>query len=251
MELARAWLREGFAACPAEVHQILESSPLTRGTKLVEGKPEHVTAFPERGEGRNHDLWSRGFVNGNPFTLCIEAKADESFGPLIGDYVTKGREKAREEMGKTGVPKRVAALLEVLNVRGIDVEASPFRDLRYLRSASRRAGARLACFVLRRRHSGASEIGSQVPDALSVEHVAVMRAVQDVLHPVQTHAHARSGKRFHRSSQVMKERLDLAPMNVPADRLAENSANQLPVFVAHETCTGSGTIHPHHRERAV
>jgi hypothetical protein len=40
-------------------------------------------------------------------------------------------------------------------------------------------------------------------------------------------------------------------MNVPADRLAENSANQLPVFVAHETCTGSGTIHPHHRERAV
>jgi hypothetical protein len=128
MELARAWLREGFAACPAEVHQILESSPLTRGTKLVEGKPEHVTAFPERGEGRNHDLWSRGFVNGNPFTLCIEAKADESFGPLIGDYVTKGREKAREEMGKTGVPKE--------SLRCLKCSMSGALTLRHLLSAT-------------------------------------------------------------------------------------------------------------------
>jgi hypothetical protein len=127
MELGRCWLREGFPACPPELRELLDSSPLTQGLELHNGKPEFVTKLPERGEGRNHDLWVRGSASGAPITLCIEAKTDESFGPIVGEYVRD----AKENNAGTGVPRRVAALLEVLNVRCANLVEPPYCDLRY------------------------------------------------------------------------------------------------------------------------
>src|SRR5690606_9255321 len=83
MELARAWCPASGVACPAEISALLASHEWTRDIQIEEARPEHVTALPERGEGRNHDLWARCTASGRPFTLCIEAKADEPFGDTI------------------------------------------------------------------------------------------------------------------------------------------------------------------------
>ena len=92
---------------------------------------------------------------------------------------------------------------------------------------------RFACFVLRGRYPGVSEIRSQVSDALPIEHVAVMRAMQDVLDAMQPYTHTRARKRLGRCAEVMEQGLDLAPMNIRGKRLTEDGANPLCVFVAH------------------
>jgi hypothetical protein len=47
-----------------------------------------------------------------------------------------------------------------------------------------------------------------------------MRTMQDALNPVQSHAYACAREWLHFRTHVMQERLDLAPMNVRAERLA-------------------------------
>jgi hypothetical protein len=127
MELASAWFRSGACACPRELAALLDSHELTRGWKLDEGCPEFVTALPERGEGRNHDLWLRGRSTGGPLTVCVEAKVDESFGNPIGEAIAA----ALHENPRSGLPNRIKTLLRMLLGENCDPEAPPWRDLRY------------------------------------------------------------------------------------------------------------------------
>ncbi len=57
------------------------------------GEPEFVTRLPERGEGRNHDLWLQARCSAGGLTICVEAEADESFGNLISDEIKGARER--------------------------------------------------------------------------------------------------------------------------------------------------------------
>jgi len=82
MELARSWFHSGSPVCPHELQELLKSHPLTNGCDFLEGQPELVTTLPERGEGRNHDLWLRALCLAGSVTVCVEAKADEAFGDL-------------------------------------------------------------------------------------------------------------------------------------------------------------------------
>src|SRR5215470_11294154 len=88
-------------------------------------------------------------------------------------------------------------------------------------------------FVLRGRDAGMRQVLAQVPDALSIERIAVMRAVEDALDPVQHHADARTRERLDLRAQVTKQGFDLAPVNVRADRVAEDGADQVLVLVTH------------------
>ena len=127
MELALSWFHGGSLSCPQELRELLESHPLTSGCDFLEGQPEFVTALPQRGEGRNHDLWFRASCPAGPVTVCVEAKADETFGDLVGEAV----EKAKRRNANTGLPARAAALLEVLFARKCNPEDLPWRDFRY------------------------------------------------------------------------------------------------------------------------
>lgn len=127
MELARSWFSGGSLSCPRELRELLESHPLTNGCDFLEGQPEFVTALPQPGEGRNHDLWLRASCPAGPVTICIEAKADETFGDLVGDAV----KKARRRHVNTGLLTRAAALLEVLFKQECDPEGQPWQGLRY------------------------------------------------------------------------------------------------------------------------
>ena len=127
MELARSWFRGNTIACPTALLALLESHDLTRGCTLTAGQPEHVTPLPERGEGRNHDLWLTGTCAAGGVTVCVEAKADETFGERIGDAI----QMARRRTPQSGMPARASALLEILIGRPADPEQEPWRGLRY------------------------------------------------------------------------------------------------------------------------
>jgi hypothetical protein len=127
MELARAWFHTGCLSCPQELQDLLRSHALTNGCEFLEGQPEFVTPLPERGEGRNHDLWLRASCLAGPVTICIEAKADEVFGDLVGDAITS----AKRRSANTGLPARVTALIEMLVGQKSNPEDLPWRNLRY------------------------------------------------------------------------------------------------------------------------
>jgi hypothetical protein len=127
MELAASWFRSGACACPSELAALLDSHRLTRDWQFVDGCPELVTALPQRGEGRNHDLWLKGSSAGGPLTVCIEAKVDEPFGNRIGESV----DAALRQNAHSGLPARARALLHLLTGMDVAPEAAPWRDLRY------------------------------------------------------------------------------------------------------------------------
>ena len=85
MELARHWT--GPDMVPLDVRQLLEAE--FGSIHVLEGQPEKATSLPplhSRGP-RMHDLWLKGRLDEDrQVTICVEAKADESFGETVAEY---------------------------------------------------------------------------------------------------------------------------------------------------------------------
>ncbi len=96
---------------------------------------------------------------------------------------------------------------------------------------SRRAG--LARFVLRRGGAGVRQVLADVQDILPSQRVPVVRPVDDALVAVELHADSRAGQRLEARAQVVQQRLDFAPLDVAADGVVEDRAEQVFVLVAH------------------
>ena len=94
-ELAQAWVRTKCAEVPEAITRILKGHPCTASLALCEAIPEKRTRLDKfRGERRNHDLVAWGCTKDAVKILVgIEAKADESFGPLVSKVERTGRMK--------------------------------------------------------------------------------------------------------------------------------------------------------------
>jgi hypothetical protein len=114
MELAKAWFPDGRLSAPPELMSLLFSHPRLQGLKLIRGVPERVTSLPEKGEGRNHDLWLLGRTQRESVTICIEAKADEPFGKYTVAQYRKTALHRREQGKLTKAPERIDALLDMI-----------------------------------------------------------------------------------------------------------------------------------------
>lgn len=113
-ELAKAWFRPGHLTPPDEFMVLLHSEERFRGLQFISGIPEHVTRLPEKGEGRNHDLWLHGKTLSESVTTCIEAKADEPFGKeTVGEYRLSAN-KRRASGKSTRAPERITKLLSIV-----------------------------------------------------------------------------------------------------------------------------------------
>ena len=114
MELAKAWFQNTDISPPEEIIHLLNSSERLKGLSLLRGIPERVTSLPERGGGRNHDLWVVGQTNQERVTICIEAKADEPFGnETVAEYRASAF-KRRESGESTRAPERIEQLLALV-----------------------------------------------------------------------------------------------------------------------------------------
>lgn len=68
--------------------------------------------------------------------------------------------------------------------------------------------------VLRRRDAAAWQALPQVQERTRIEHVAVVRALQDALGPAEVNTHACTGQRFQRRTDVAEQRLALDRVTV-------------------------------------
>jgi hypothetical protein len=120
-ELAKAWFRTGKAQIPVELSTLLQSHPITRDFHMEVGLPEKETILDDfKGSGRNHDLVLIGNTLDNRVLIAVEAKTDESFGDVIGDYI----QSSIRANPRSRVPDRIHQLslglfghMEVTNLR--------------------------------------------------------------------------------------------------------------------------------------
>jgi hypothetical protein len=107
-ELGRHWTTDGEPCLPLGLVRLLDSHEVTRGAVVSGGITEHETALPfSNGGPRSHDLALRALRNESVMTICIEAKADESFGGTIVEELRKSQNRADRNGGKTRFPERL------------------------------------------------------------------------------------------------------------------------------------------------
>jgi hypothetical protein len=108
-ELGQSWTAAGEPSVPPELAQLLESHEGTRGIVILSGITEHETPLPFGNRGpRCHDLALRAEQDGHAVTVCIEAKADESFGGTVAKELLRARTRARtSKQLRTRFPERL------------------------------------------------------------------------------------------------------------------------------------------------
>jgi hypothetical protein len=131
MELAKAWFRTGRLAVPTELNGLFRSEVRFEGLTFQHAVPELITRLPERGEGRNHDLWLLGQTRREQVTVCVEAKADEPFGDnTVGSYLAHCLRRRRRGIS-TRAPERIAALLQMVDPERSNAGHSPWNHIQY------------------------------------------------------------------------------------------------------------------------
>jgi len=181
MELARAWFRAGRLAVPQELSELLSSSPRLELLEFERAVPELVTGLPERGEGRNHDLWLLGRTPQEQVTVCVEAKADEPFGDKsIGEYLRYALQR-RTNGETTRAPERIEALFRMVDTASPSLMETPWAEIPYqLLTAicgtaiqARSDQSRLAVLVVH-----VFETNSTEEEKLDINHQAFTRFVE-------------------------------------------------------------------------
>jgi hypothetical protein len=122
-ELGRIWTAGGEPAVPHQLVQLLESHEGTRGMAILSGITERETPLPFGNRGpRCHDLALQAEQDGRVVTICIEAKADESFGGTVTRELSTARKRAaKREGGHTRFPERLDWLTRsVLGLRAFE-----------------------------------------------------------------------------------------------------------------------------------
>jgi hypothetical protein len=125
-ELARCWLHDVMPRVPSELTTTLDTCGALRGFKLATLRPEHETKLDAYGRGRQHDAVVYGLAGGRRVALCIEAKADETFGKTIAEELASGQAKLSN--GKnTNIVKRIHGLVRRVFGRDFDEELGALR----------------------------------------------------------------------------------------------------------------------------
>jgi hypothetical protein len=158
-ELGRIWTANGEPAVPRQLAQLLESHESTKRMVILSGITEWETPLPFGDRGpRCHDLALQAEQDGRVVTICIEAKADESFGGAIKKELTAARNRAaKREGGHTRFPERLDWLTHsLLGLRAFDddqrqVLANDVANLPYQLLPA------IAGTLLEARHHGASK----------------------------------------------------------------------------------------------
>ncbi|WP_417897762.1 hypothetical protein ABN702_15935 [Bacillus haimaensis] len=103
MELAKCWFRDGEAMVPEEVQDLFDANDITQGLIISEAYPEKETRLDNYGKGRNHDLVLLGEAGKERILLSVEAKADEAYGKVVGEYL-------KNVSARSNVPNRIEQL---------------------------------------------------------------------------------------------------------------------------------------------
>jgi hypothetical protein len=93
-ELARSWTMGGAIAVPPEIKRLFEAYDGTRHIAIQSGRTQHETALPFGDRApRCHDLLLLGERQGEVAVICVEAKADESFGRTVAEELREAQKR--------------------------------------------------------------------------------------------------------------------------------------------------------------
>jgi hypothetical protein len=121
-ELAQSWFRNGTPNPPDELVALMDAK-FSTGITFHEAKPECIIELDDFvGEHRNCDLVVLCNVGTKRMVINVEAKADEPFGDVIGEYLD------RKTGSGSNVPARIRQLSQALFGREPD---EAIRKLRY------------------------------------------------------------------------------------------------------------------------
>ena len=111
-ETARAWLGDA-PSIPSEVQHLLATSPDLAELQFERAVPEALLPFDKHSGPRNADLaiWARG--PRGPVAITVEAKADETFGPVVEEALSDALERLVKNPRSGGVA-RIADLASSL-----------------------------------------------------------------------------------------------------------------------------------------
>jgi hypothetical protein len=112
-EVAKAWLRDGQPAVPAEFSSLFASHELTRELRVATAVPELVTPLRvTRGGGRHHDLVLLGQAPGQTVLVGVEAKTDEPLDDLLWVRIAHVWEQELRKGKATAQVERLQRLCE-------------------------------------------------------------------------------------------------------------------------------------------
>lgn len=124
-EMARAWLGGLEATVPPPLAGALETCEAFRGFAISTLRPEHETRLDNLGKGRQHDLVLYGTVGPRRAVVCIEGKADETFGLTIDEELA--RPPRKDAKGPSRIGDRINALSEKVFGRRPDAQLGTLR----------------------------------------------------------------------------------------------------------------------------
>lgn len=93
-ESAKSWLAEsGSSAMPSEIVRVLSTHPDFSAISAWEAEPECLVPIDQFTGPANIDVLVSATDDRGTFVMAVEAKADEPFGPLLGDAFTAALER--------------------------------------------------------------------------------------------------------------------------------------------------------------
>jgi hypothetical protein len=105
-ECARAWLGEGGTPrIPDEIRAVLGSHPAFSEILAWEAEPECLVPFDRFSGPANIDMMATMEDQFGPFVVAVEAKADESFGPLLGHAFAAALERKLASPTSNGIAR--------------------------------------------------------------------------------------------------------------------------------------------------
>lgn len=105
-ECARAWLgHTSEPGIPEEIRAVLEGHPAFSEIVDWEAEPESLVPFDQFGGPANIDMMATMEDQFGRFVVAVEAKADESFGPLLGRALAAALERKLATPTSNGIAR--------------------------------------------------------------------------------------------------------------------------------------------------
>jgi hypothetical protein len=101
-ELSTTWVQAG--GIPAVVRAVLDRAPEWQSAELIDGIFERETEIPGRGRPSQTDLLAIVRLGDCNAILGVEGKVDETFGPLVEDWLQGSPASEQQEEGARKEP---------------------------------------------------------------------------------------------------------------------------------------------------
>lgn len=144
LELAVSWegAQQAQRGMPPQVAFALDRIPALAGSRLLLGLPEHRVSLKGRGKASQTDLWALLRSGDHYFSMAIEGKAGEAFGPTLGEWLSQPSDGKRDRL------EQLCQILQIANPPALELRYQLFHRTASAILEAQRFGAALAAMLV-------------------------------------------------------------------------------------------------------